>query len=208
VIERVVRRSDWRPQPWKNGGGVTHEVWRDGLGPDGRAPAGEAAIAPFGVRVSCAEVASDGPFSSFPGIDRTILLMEGEGFVLRRDDGLRVRVTEVGAPFRFRGEEQWDCQLVAGRVLDLNLMVARERASAELEVVRLAPGEALTVPSQVRALVLALDGPLAVEDAAPGRTTLGRWDAVVGSGPLTLRAAEAGSAVSAVVVRIAVAPPT
>jgi environmental stress-induced protein Ves len=207
VIERVVRRSDWRPQAWKNGGGVTHEVWRDGLGPDGRAPGGEAAIAPFGVRVSCAEVASDGPFSSFPGIDRTILLMEGEGFVLRRDDGLRVRVTEVGAPFRFRGEERWDCQLVAGRVLDLNLMVARERASAELEVVRLGPGEALTLPSQGRALVLALDGPLAVEDAAPGRTTLGRWDAVVGSGPLTLRA-EAGGAVSAVVVWIAVAPPT
>ncbi|MEQ1503720.1 MAG: HutD family protein, partial [Myxococcota bacterium] len=107
----VVPRSSWIPIPWKNGGGVTHELVVEGD--------------PFVVRLSVAEVASDGPFSRFPGIDRTIVLLEGPGFRLRRDDGLEVTLRDVGVPFAFHGEDAWSCTVLGGVVLDFNVMVDR-----------------------------------------------------------------------------------
>ena len=57
--------------PWKNGGGVTHELWRTPkAGPE------------FDLRISIAEVAANGPFSLFPGVDRIITLLSGGGFRL------------------------------------------------------------------------------------------------------------------------------
>ncbi|MFO0745058.1 MAG: HutD family protein [Myxococcota bacterium] len=118
-----IARAQWQRQPWKNGGGITHEIWRDGDGPHG-----------FALRLSAAEVVSDGPFSRFPGIDRTILLLDGRGFHLQRDEGpasASHAVDQVGVPFAFRGEAARQCRLVDGPVLDLNLMVDRDRARAE-----------------------------------------------------------------------------
>ncbi|MBM7325185.1 HutD family protein, partial [Agrobacterium sp. S2] len=48
--------------PWKNGGGVTTEIIVH--------PA-KASMADFDWRISMANVAQDGPFSIFPGVDRT-----------------------------------------------------------------------------------------------------------------------------------------
>lgn len=119
---RVSRWADAAAQPWKNGGGVTHELWRAaGVGDPG-----------FTVRVSVATVASDGPFSSFPGVDRVITLIEGRGFHLVRPDGSEVAVTAVGAPFAFAGEDPFHCRLVDGPVHDLNVMVARDGFRVEV----------------------------------------------------------------------------
>ena len=65
---RLVRRGEGRATRWKNGGGVTHElaVWPDG-----------ADLSRFDARLSMAEVAADGPFSAFAGIDRTLAVLEG-----------------------------------------------------------------------------------------------------------------------------------
>lgn len=100
--------------PWKNGGGVTHEYLRDGEGPEG-----------WAIRLSAAEVRGDGPFSRFPGIDRTITLLDGAGFVLHRSDGLEVKCDTVGRPFSFLGEDDINCTLVDGPVLDFNVMTHR-----------------------------------------------------------------------------------
>ena len=61
--------------PWKNGGGTTAEI---AAFPDG------AGFNAFDWRISLAEVASDGPFSAFPGIDRTLMLVEGARLALDR----------------------------------------------------------------------------------------------------------------------------
>ena len=65
---QVVRRGEATATRWKNGGGVTHElaVWPDG-----------ADLSGFDARLSMAEVAADGPFSAFPGIDRTLAVLDG-----------------------------------------------------------------------------------------------------------------------------------
>ncbi|HEV7980797.1 HutD family protein [Amycolatopsis sp.] len=67
----VLRWADHVPVPWKNGGGVTREV--------------AGGFSDFGWRVSVADVSTSGPFSVFPGVDRTIMGVEGSGMVLSLD---------------------------------------------------------------------------------------------------------------------------
>ena len=60
----VITREHWLVQPWQNGRGTTHEVFRD--------PPGSGA---FDVRVSIALVEESGPFSLFPGYRRFTFLV-------------------------------------------------------------------------------------------------------------------------------------
>ena len=60
-MTRVITPDEWRAQPWQNGGGVTHEIWRDAND--------------YAIRVSCAEVAQSGPFSRFAGYRRWSFLV-------------------------------------------------------------------------------------------------------------------------------------
>ena len=126
-----IRRSDWRTMPWKNGGGITHELWREGEGAEG-----------WALRLSMAEVSLPGPFSRFPQVNRVILLLKGAGFVLHRSDGVIQKMTQVGRPFPFLGEDDWHCDLVDGPVLDFNLMFDRNQGHAALWAQE--PGEVLT----------------------------------------------------------------
>ncbi len=69
----ILKAENHRRMPWKNGGGVTVEI---AIHPQG------ASVDDFDWRVSMATVASDGPFSVFPGIDRTLSVLEGDGILL------------------------------------------------------------------------------------------------------------------------------
>ena len=129
--------SDYRDMPWKNGGGLTRELVRE---PHPTRP--EA----FRLRLSIATVSTAGPFSVFPGVDRTLLMLEGEGMALTRKDAPEDVVLTPGAPpFAFPGEGVWDCRLLGGPVRDFNVMVDRALARASLERVRLGAGERLAL---------------------------------------------------------------
>lgn len=58
--------------PWKNGAGATREII-----------AIPSVDAPFLWRASIATLQADGPFSPFPGVDRTIVLLAGQPLRLR-----------------------------------------------------------------------------------------------------------------------------
>jgi hypothetical protein len=103
--------------PWKNGGGTTAEI---ASGPPG------STLDSFDWRISMAQVASDGPFSSFPGIDRTLAVIEGAGLRLTVD-GQACELTPRANPFSFRGEAVTHATRMAGNVTDLNVMTRRER---------------------------------------------------------------------------------
>lgn len=120
-VPRVIRRGDWRTMLWKNGRGVTHELVRLGDGAGG-----------FGLRMSIAEVSSDGPFSRFEGVDRVITPIAGKGFRLRRADGFTVTLDRVGEPFAFAGEDDWACTLLDGPTMDFNVMTDRARWAASV----------------------------------------------------------------------------
>jgi len=123
---RYLAPSDYTSMPWKNGGGRTIEIAKH--------PAA-ATLAEFAWRVSIADVGSDGPFSRFPGIDRTIVLIEGAGMRLT-DGGREVEIRTPFVPYRFSGDDDVGCALIGGSVRDFNAMFRRGAAHGSVEIVR------------------------------------------------------------------------
>ena len=113
---RVLKAADHRVMPWKNGGGTTTEI---AAHPEG------SNLASFGWRVSMASVAADGPFSAFPGIDRTLAVLEGEGIELSVDGQGRRRLTRGSEPHPFAADAPASATLIGGPILDLNVMTRR-----------------------------------------------------------------------------------
>ncbi|ARC89359.1 HutD family protein [Rhodovulum sp. MB263] len=156
---RQIRRSDLTPTPWKNGGGLT---WELAAFPEG------AGFQDMLWRMSLAEVASDGPFSAFPGIDRTLTVLEGRG--MRLDFGAgEVKLGEDSAPLSFPGEAPVTARLDAGAILDFNVMTRRGRAVHAVHA--LSAGE--PAPRDTRVL-LARQNPVAVGGfaLAPGEALM------------------------------------
>ncbi|WP_109125325.1 HutD family protein [Dyella sp. C11] len=123
---RIIRADDMKPQPWKNGMGVTREVLRFPADADGNH---------FMWRISIADVNSAAPFSTFPGIDRQIVLLEGEGFTMTLDGDQTHSLTTPRQPFAFAGEAQVDVTMAGGVTRDFNLMVRRAQASGHIDVI-------------------------------------------------------------------------
>ena len=108
-----VQLADCAALPWKNGGGVTRELL-----------AWPAADTEWAVRVSVADIDRDGPFSSFPGIDRCFAVLQGAGVELGLPGSMR-RQRSGDAPIAFAGDSVLDCRLIDGPTRDLNLMGRR-----------------------------------------------------------------------------------
>lgn len=119
----IIRRSAFTTVPWKNGGGITHEVAKAEA--DGR----------LLWRLSLAEVASDGPFSLFPGLARILTVIEGAGMDLLSPAGAVVHPLPPLVPIHFSGDEVLAGRLRAGPCLDFNLIYDPQRFEATAEVV-------------------------------------------------------------------------
>lgn len=111
-------------RPWKNGGGETREL---AVAPPG------AGLDDFDWRISCAQVASGGPFSAFPGVDRSLVVLEGAGLRLDFAGGQPHTLTADSAPLAFAGEQAVSAALLDGPVGDFNLMTRRGRWRHRLE---------------------------------------------------------------------------
>src|SRR5690606_25402118 len=90
----ILKAENHRRMPWKNGGGVTVEI---AVHPQ------DASVDDFDWRVSMATVASDGSFSVFPGIDRTLSVLEGDGIVLDIEEQ-QSTLTVESAPLFFAAD--------------------------------------------------------------------------------------------------------
>jgi hypothetical protein len=127
---RHLRPSDYRVMPWKNGLGTTTELAVDPPG---------AALDAFTWRVSIADLTVSGPFSSFPGYDRILVQLEGEPMTLSHEGRGDHRLSLL-VPHRFAGELATHATLPSAPARDFNVMVRRDRASADLAVSSYAPG--------------------------------------------------------------------
>ncbi|QEU96913.1 HutD family protein [Streptomyces kanamyceticus] len=181
----VLRWSEYPSVPWKNGGGITREV-ASGVVRTPLVPA-EFTVG-FDWRVSVADVDAQGPFSSFPGIDRVITLVEGDGMVLTVE-GTAQSVAPL-VPFAFSGDAATDCRLEAGAVRDMNVMTRRGRAAAHVRILPVSVARAATMvcPAGETLLVMAVTEGITVAAPDGHQAALGPLDCVrhEGPGPLTL----------------------
>ncbi len=161
----LLRDRDLVPTPWKNGGGVTRElaVWPPGAG-----------FGDFDWRVSLATVEAGGPFSVFPGVDRTLGVIEG-ALTLTIEDGTPVTLAPTSAPARFAGEVKVVAAPPGRPVTDFNVMTRRGRMTATLD--RLTDGGAVNLSSTGWTLIVACDRTDLVIDG--GSVVLERFDALM-----------------------------
>jgi uncharacterized protein len=115
---QIIRASTCRTTPWKNGGGSTTEI---AVEPSG------ASLDNFDWRVSMARVASDGPFSEFAGIDRTLAVVSGGGLELTIGGGAPVMLQRGSDSFSFAGDVATSARLSGGEITDINVMTRRGR---------------------------------------------------------------------------------
>ncbi|MEJ0101008.1 MAG: HutD family protein [Pseudomonadota bacterium] len=115
----LLRANDFRRMPWKNGGGETFEI---AVSPP------QAELDAIDWRISMAVVAGDGPFSLFPGVDRTLTILNGAGMELELGAAqASVLLTPESDPFHFPGDIAAEAGLLAGTITDLNVMSRRNR---------------------------------------------------------------------------------
>jgi len=170
----VIRWAETTPVRWRNGGGFTHELIC--------VPPGEH----FDWRISVADVAGSGEFSSFEGVDRVIVLVDGTRMILTV--GGVPSELRLFAPFRFDAGLLSSCEVPRGPTRDLNIMTRRDRCTARVEVVRV-HGSASFRPRDLGVeLFMPLGGPLTASGAYIPRTVLERFDVlrIVGAFSLTV----------------------
>ena len=117
----LIPANEYRRERWKNGLGWTREIFR--TPPEAH---------DWDWRLSIAEVEKDGPFSTFPGVDRELVLLAGEGMRLVFEDGENVELSPPHDRARFAGERGMRAELISGPTQDFNLMWRRDRVDASL----------------------------------------------------------------------------
>lgn len=125
---RWITAADLLTMPWKDGGGQTTQIAIHP--PDADVKTG------FDWRLSMARVEQDGPFSIFEGVDRHLVLLDGEGMILHGDGDQDILLRKESPPFTFAGEARVVATRVQGPCLDLGLMVRRDWGSGVLRSFR------------------------------------------------------------------------
>ena len=164
---RIIRKSEFTPKPWKNGGGVTLEAIR--VPEEGDS---------FEWRVSVAHIDASGPFSDFAAYNRKMVLLEGEGIELTFADGARHSLRTIGDLAEFDGAVAAECTLLGGSCVDLNLMVLKSR-TVSVGVRRLTgTQDSLTLRAAAgeSSLIFSIDAAVAVTAEGGETLVLEPWD--------------------------------
>ncbi|EJZ19220.1 HutD family protein (plasmid) [Rhizobium sp. Pop5] len=135
---KILRAGDHKRMPWKNGGGETVEI---AVSPE------DAGLAGFDWRVSMATVATNGPFSIFPGIDRTLVILDGNGMVLDIEGSAPVLLTTASDPLAFPADIPVSARLQDGAITDLNVMTRRDGLAHTLSRIDVAGYRIVALPS-------------------------------------------------------------
>ena len=125
---RHLTKADYRTMPWANGLGQTVEMIR---------VEGDQGLL---WRLSMASVVEDGDFSIFPGIERNLTVLDGEGFRLL-GDGIDLDAQPL-MPVAFPGDVAIRASGVTGPCHDFNVMTARSLGRPQVKLVL--PGRIMT----------------------------------------------------------------
>lgn len=173
--------AGFRTTPWKNGGGETTEI---AAFPEG------ATFDAFHWRVSMAKVAASGPFSVFPGIDRTLCVLAGEAITLAFEGRASVPLDRASAPYSFPADLAVSGEVAGAGITDLNVMSRRGVARHHVSLMRLEGTTAIALAGTAL-MVLSLEAGLSIRAGAE-QLDLAKGDAALITGPdgsLTLKVA-------------------
>jgi environmental stress-induced protein Ves len=121
----LLRYATVPEQPWRNGRGLTRELY-----------AGK------GWRLSVAVISTAGGFSAFPGRQRTFVVARGR---LQVSIDATVHHVVAGMVLRFSGEAEVSAVPEEGEAVAVNVMTDRDRCTATVRVERIdGPGPAAT----------------------------------------------------------------
>jgi len=151
----ILRESSFLAVPWKNGGGVTREILR--VPPEPTA---------FDWRLSLASIDTPGPFSSFEGYHRRLVLLRGPGVELDFGQHGRTKLTLPGQMVSFDGAWETSCTLLDGPSTDLNLIVAKERTRSAGRTLQLVGAELVQTADWPETLVCCISGAIRLTNTA------------------------------------------
>jgi hypothetical protein len=157
------------PSAWKNGAGSTTEIAIAPLG---------ASLDTFDWRISLATICASGPFSVYPGVDRTLALVDGAGVALELGPEGRFILTEDDPIVEFPGECAVMASLSEGASTDFNVMTRRARCHHRLGRRVISGASEFAPRGDVTMLFLAEGESLSVSSDSE-RMGLVRYDAVV-----------------------------
>ncbi|WP_417216712.1 HutD family protein [Arthrobacter sp.] len=174
----LIRFADLTPQRWRNGGGSTVEIARSGTTADPGHGGNPASGPGWDWRISVADVAQEGPFSTFGQCERILTVIDGE-FMMLTVDGVEQGLQKY-RPFRFDGGAETSASLPEGPIRDLNLITG-PGFRGHVVIVELSKKRPHPVFGGQHAVLLQGN---AVAIPAPGEaegTALQRLDTVVGN---------------------------
>jgi uncharacterized protein len=141
----------YRRMRWRNGAGTTTEI--------AVSPAGSG-LDEFEWRLAIADLDRSGPFSSFPGVERLLMVLP-PGEVTLDIDG-RLQAMAPMDIVAFPGESTVSARLASGPARDLNLMLRRGRAQATMRALVLDVERRLGMTGSLMVLC-AIEGSVGVE---------------------------------------------
>jgi environmental stress-induced protein Ves len=157
---RVQRFSEHLAMPWANGKGTSYEIASD-----------RDASNQWTWRVAIAPVVEDGPFSTLPGINRQLVVIDGNGMVLEVDgktvDCLPCQVVS------FSGDSTTSARLIDSPIVDVGLMTVKGLYAGSMFVVT-------GVGSVIESDLIVAIGDTNLEDESGGRHGLETMDALLG----------------------------
>jgi len=184
----------YRRMSWKNGAGTTSEI--------AVSPAG-ARLEEFDWRLAIADLEHSGPFSSFPGVERLLMVLP-PGEVTLAIDGTK-RALQPLEVLRFAGESVVSASL-AGPARDLNLMLRRGRVDAGMGAVTLEGERRLPLDGRLTVLC-SIEGSVQIELGGE-RAALSQLDSAIVESDDPEAEVMVGSDRRAVFAHIRFRPPT
>ena len=118
----ILSPETFKTIPWKNGLGHTTELAINSGGN----------LDDFDWRLSIASVVNDGDFSNFPGYQRHLVLIEGEGLILDHHNGDVNELANLLDVAHFDGGSKTCSRLVNGAIKDFNIMANKQSFTAEV----------------------------------------------------------------------------
>jgi hypothetical protein len=158
---KLLRSDQYQRMPWKNGGGETAQIV---VSPE------DATLTAFDWRISMARVAIDGPFSLFPEVDRTLVILDGMGLSLHGPDASVMEVAAGTAGVSFSGDTPLSARLLDGAITDLNIMTRRRAYRHRVQYLPQVCTGLIAVQPYTQLLVLAA-GQLTVDSGIRGQMT-------------------------------------